>query len=261
MQYKVIDFHTHPFLSEKYNICKHLEYCNMSFESTKDIMNDLGVVHICGSVISSQRSNSYANEWQKIRDWNDQALQLKEKYGDFYTPGFHIHPNYVDESLKEIDRMSTLGIRLIGEIVPYLSNYDKYVSDGMFEIIKYATEKNMIISIHPTNDDDLDAFIEHFPETKIVVAHPGEYAQVLRHIKRIKRCKNCYLDLSGTGISRYGMVKRVVDEVGASRILYGSDYPVCNSGAFLGGVFFDKLLAEEEKQAIFYGNAKRLLEL
>lgn len=261
MQYKIIDFHTHPFLSERYNICQHLEYCDMAFGTTQNIMNDLGVVHICGSVISKPMKNGYVNEWEKLRDWNDQALQLQEKYGEFYVPGFHVHPNYVDESLQEIDRMETKGLRLIGELVPYLSGYDKYVSDGMLEIVKYATSKNMIVSIHPTEAEDIDAFIEHFPETKIIVAHPGEYRQVLQHIERMKRYQDYYLDLSGTGIFRHGMVKRVVDEVGASRILYGSDYPVCNAGAFFGGIFFDKLLTEDEKQAIFYENAKRLLKL
>ena len=50
---------------------------------------------------------------------NDTALELKKVYGDFYIPGFHIHPAYQEESVSEIKRMDKLGIKLIGELVPY----------------------------------------------------------------------------------------------------------------------------------------------
>ncbi len=49
-----------------------------------------------------------------------------QKYCDFYVPGFHIHPGYVEESLKEIDRMHQKGIKLIGELVPYMDGWNDY---------------------------------------------------------------------------------------------------------------------------------------
>ena len=56
MQYKdfeIIDFHIHPFLEEKNNICSHIPYCRMSADGTKRIFDNLGVSHICGSVLTT----------------------------------------------------------------------------------------------------------------------------------------------------------------------------------------------------------------
>ena len=67
--------------------------------------------------------------------------------------------------------------------------------------------------------------------------------------------------LSGTGIIRYGVTKRLIDSVGSDRILFGTDYPTCNPGMFVGGILFDNLLKDSEKEKIFSLNAKRLLGL
>ena len=31
--------------------------------------------------------------WQALRQANDDALRLRDMYGDFYIPGFHVHPD------------------------------------------------------------------------------------------------------------------------------------------------------------------------
>ena len=51
----------------------------MNFETTERTMRNLGVERICGSVISIRKN--YKTEWEKVKDWNEQALILKEKYG------------------------------------------------------------------------------------------------------------------------------------------------------------------------------------
>jgi predicted TIM-barrel fold metal-dependent hydrolase len=260
--FEIIDFHTHPFLNSSYNICKHKEVLpDMGVENTFSIMKDLGVSKICGAVVSmdSKERPAYKNDWQRIRDWNTQALELKKIYGDFYVPGFHIHPDFVEESCLEIDRMHAQGVRLLGELVPYLSGYKSYSLENMKIIIDYATQKKMVVSIHTTLDDDMDTFVEQHPDTTIVAAHPNEYDRFMRHLQRLKKYPNYYLDISGTGVFRYGMLRRAIDEVGAHKILYGSDFPTCNPGMFVGSVLLDPLITAEEKRAVFAENAKRLL--
>jgi len=257
MKFEIIDFHTHPFLTNEYNICSHKDYCEMSAQSTIDTMKGLGVTKICGSVISVNKK--YANEWEKVKDWNEQALLLKAQYGEFYVPGFHVHPDYVEESLAEIDRMSKLGVKLMGELVPYKTGCSKYKSEGMDEIVKYATEKGMVVSFHSMQDDDMDEFVKTHPDTKLVAAHPNEYREFMRHMERMKMSENYYLDLSGYGMFRHGMLRHAIDVAGVDKILYGSDYPTCNPAMYLGGVLLDELITDEEKKAIFAKNAKKLL--
>lgn len=261
MQYEIIDFHTHPFLTDRYNICNHIANCNMSAKNTETMMKNLGVSKICGSVVENALLRKGETWWDRVRACNDQALLLKEIYGDFYIPGFHVHPDFVDQSMAEIDRMAAKGVKLMGELVPYLTGYTYYRTDAMDKIVDYATEKGMILNIHTMDDDDIDAFAEAHPDTTIVAAHPGELGGLLRHIERMKRYPNYYIDISGAGTFRHGMIKRVIDEAGARRILYGSDFPTCSPAMFLGSVIFDELITEKEKQMILAENAKRLLKI
>lgn len=259
-EYKVIDFHTHPFLNDITNICYHKNEVNISKETTLSTMKNLGVEKICGSVISTAPLLDGESRWDRILKHNDEALTLRDYYGGFYVPGFHVHPNYVGQSKDEIDRMYDCGVKIVGELVPYMDGYDKYDSPQLDEIVKYAAKKGMILSLHTTPDeDDLDSFVEKHQDVTIIAAHPGEINSLLRHIARLKKFSNYYLDISGTGIMRYAMLRRLIDEVGADRILYGSDYPTCNPSAFLGSVLLDDLLNKNEKEMILSKNAERLL--
>ena len=80
-------------------------------------------------------------------------------------------------------------------------------------------------------------------------------------LARMKMSENYYLDLSGYGIFRHGMLRRGIDEMGVERFLFGSDYPTCNPAMYIGGVAEDFTLTAEEKQAVLYDNAARLLKL
>ena len=55
-------------------------------------------------------------------------------------------------------------------------------------------------------------------------------------------------------------IKHLVEKVGADRIIFGSDYPICNPGMYIAGVDFEKI-SDKEKELIFSENAKRLLKL
>lgn len=234
----------------------------MSIQNTATTMKGLGIKTICGSVIEVSPLKDGETWWDRVRTCNDSALKLKEIYDDFYIPGFHIHPDYPQDSIIEINKMYDNGIRLIGELVPYLMGYMNYHTPGLDKIVEYATEKGMIFSLHTMPDDnDLDAFVSAHPKATIVAAHPGERNQLMRHIERMKHYPNYYIDLSGEGTFRHGMIKRVIDEVGANRILFGSDFPTCSPAMFLGSVLLDDLITPKEKQAILADNAKRLLQL
>ena len=123
------------------------------------------------------------------------------------------------------------------------------------------TEHNMIVSIHSMGNDEMDEMVKRHKDTLFVAAHPGEYGDLMRHIARAKFSEHYYVDLSGYGMFRHGMLRRLIDEIGVDKILFGSDYPTCNPAMYVGGVLLDDLITPEEKQKIFYDNAKRLLKL
>ena len=264
MQFEVIDFHTHPFIKKENNLCQHYLDYKMDMGQAKEMMQCLGVKHICGSVLSRGRPLE-ENEtwWKRICKFNAEAIKLKDELGDFYYPGFLVHPSYLDESIAVIDEMTAKGIYLMGEICPYLLGYgtDKYDREDFHKIVDYATDKGVVISIHDgENSADIDAFIKRHLQTKIVVAHPGEYYNFLKNVERSKISENVYLDISGYGLFRQKMLRYAIDKMGAERLIFGSDYPTGNFSMYLGGVLLDNEITIQEKKMILSENAKKLLK-
>ena len=227
-----------------------------TMEHIEQDMRDAGISKICGSVI--MRDNKNPDSLENIRRSNYAMYKIWDMLGDFYVPGMMVHPKYVEESKEMIDEFYARGGRLIGELVPYTHGWSDYSCEGFSELLDYATEKNMIVSIHSMGEDEMDRMSERHPDTKIVFAHPGEYNEAMRHIKRMKNRPNHYLDLSGYGIFRMGLTRRLVDEIGVDRIIFGSDYPTCNPYMYVGGVLLDPSLTDKEKEMIFAGNVRRL---
>ena len=257
--FEIIDFHTHPFGHGAVNICSHKTYVDMSEENIIRDMKAFGTSRICGSALVRRSDlGEGATELDAIKAANRAAFEIAGDLGGYYVPGIMIHPAFVEESEAEIDFYYEKGCRLIGELVPYMQGWGDYSCDGFSELIDYATGKGMLISIHSMGDDAMDKMVERHPDAKIIFAHPGEFNEFSRHMKRMKLSENCYLDLSGYGIFRHGMLRHAIDEVGLDKIIFGSDYPTCNPCMYVGGVALDPTLTHHEKQAIFAGNIRRL---
>lgn len=256
--FKIIDFHTHPFGNNDYNICTYRNDVAVNSEMTRDYMAGLGVSHICGSVVYNARRAHMT--WEEVAHLNGEALKLADSWKGFYVPGFHIHPDYPKESIAEMKRMHGLGVNLIGELVPYFCGWSEdYDTKGLDEILDCALELNMIFNFHTMNEDAIDRMVEKHPKNIFVAAHPGEADSVARHFQRMEKCESYYLDLSGTGIFRMGMLACGVKKFDAERFIFGSDFPVCNTAVYVGGVGMDSLLTDNDKEKIFFENADRLL--
>ena len=159
--------------------------------------------------------------------------------------------------------MSSHGVKLCGELVPYLDGWEDYSSEEFSAILRELAKHNMIVSLHSMEsyDDAMDEMLLSHRDVIVVGAHPGEYPDFIRHIERMKKFENYYLDISGLGPHRYGMLRRAIDEVGEDRILFGSDFPTCSPATFIGSVLLDPLLSDSEKEKIFSLNARKLLNI
>ena len=260
MKHDIIDFHTHPFIFPCDNICAHKQSVKMDKDFTLELFNDLGVKTFCGSVVTS-RSLQKGTTLEVLENNNQTAFELANYYKGAYYPGIHIHPDYVEFSIKAIDKAKSLGYNLIGELVPYFHGWSSYDSSALDEIVDYASEKGMVISLHTQDDKGLDNLVKRHKNAVIVGAHPGEFDGIDRHIERAKLSDNYYIDLSGTGVHRFGAIQTLINGFGAERVLYGSDYPTCNPNAFLYAVLNDKLIKDSDKELILYKNAKRILNI
>ncbi len=256
-KYRIIDFHAHPFVSDDTNICLYRKNVGkMDMPTTLELYREWGMEKMCGCVINVPNFS----DWEGIKNLNDKALELKEQFGDFYIPGFHVSPKYVKESIVEIERMHKLGVNFIGELVPQKHIWgENFESKALSEILEVAEHYNMLVSIH-ANIGAIELIKRH-KNLKIIGSHPGEYDLLKEHMRCMEASENYYLDISGTGIIRYGVFRHVIDNFGENRLLFGTDYPVCNPAVYIGGIAFDPTLSEREKQKIFFDNAAELLNI
>ena len=155
-----------------------------------------------------------------------------------------IHPeceNY-KEILKEIKNLGLKGIKL------HPDYQDMYFDDIRYEhIVDTASEPKMARKLL----DDVK------PE-KLVLAHMGGN-EMWDEVEKYLVGQNVYFD---TGVILDTMPEeqflRMVHMHGADRILFGTDSPWADQKKFV--TLFDQMpLTEEEKMAVFSGNAKKLL--
>ncbi len=253
MNYEIIDFHCHPFVAAEQNFCRYDK--EIGVEDFAEDMTRAGIRTFCGSVVKQG-----VQSFDDIRKLNRDALHLRGVYGGRYIPGVHIHPDYVRESCEELQAMHARGVRLIGELVPYMMGWSAYTCPGAMEIFAYAQELDMVVNFHSGDDEDMARLYRSFPHMQFVAAHPREYEGYMKHLEHMEKYENVCLDLCGTGLFRYGMLRCGVSRVGASRFLFGTDYPICNPAMQVHGILYERL-RDADYEAIFAGNAKRILRI
>ena len=254
---EIIDFHTHPFLDKDNYFCIYKESMKADENTILADMDDAGISRFCGSVIRKMREGESFELLQKL---NRDALKLRDLYKGRYIPGIHVHPDFVEESAKEIELAAKSGVKLIGELVPYMHGWGDYSCKGFSEILDVAEKYGMTISLHVGDHEQLMKMASAHKKVNFVIAHPGEKDRVLKHIEAMKANDNMYLDLSGSGLFRYGLVRFLCDKIGAERILFGTDYPICPPKMYLNAVLGERL-TDREKELILSHNAKRILNI
>ena len=257
MSIEIIDFHTHPFIDADTYFCIYKESVPADEKTILADMENEGISRFCGSVIRKMREGE---GFELLKKLNRDALKLRDIYGEKYIPGIHVHPDFVEESTEEIKFASEKGIKLIGELVPYMHGWKDYSCKGFSEILDVAEKYGMVVSLHVGDHEQMIKMASEHKNVNFVIAHPGEKERALKHIEAMKQCDNMYLDLSGGGMYRYGLVRYLCDKVGAERIIFGTDYPISNLKMYVQAVMGERL-TDSERELIFSGNAKCLLGL
>jgi predicted TIM-barrel fold metal-dependent hydrolase len=249
--FEIIDAHIHPFIAPENNTERFSKTSN-----TANFFAELkraGISRSCGSVIHKLTKPAF----DEIKELNREALEIRKQQPSF-IPGIHIHSNYPEESCAEVETLfKEEHIRWIGELVGGWTDDPSYCSPGMFQIFEVAQTLEITVNIHPFAMDEIEQVCNNFPELNVVIAHPCDSAQMLERYEFIRTHANAYLDLSGTGLFRWGMLRKGINTAGKEKFLFGTDFPICNPAMQVQGVLFEHL-TDDEYQAVFSGNFKRL---
>jgi predicted TIM-barrel fold metal-dependent hydrolase len=249
----IIDCHIHPAIDANSNVCRFLDPGD--FGRQVKALRRAGIGRACGSIVLKGGVRRFA----QIRKLNDTALRLRDAFPRFYVPGIQVDPRFEQESCKEIERLAGEGVKWVGELVGGLFGYgENYTSPSFLAIMRQVSKAGMVVNIHCGNPGVMKTLAKAMPALKFVLAHPGDGDNFTRRMELVAAHSNLYLDLSGTGIDRYGMLRRAIDMAGKRKILFGSDYPVNNPAVYVHAVRFEPL-TNAERQEVFQDNFLRLI--
>jgi uncharacterized protein len=207
--------------------------------------------------------DQHPNPPEQFRLENDRVMRAVEAFPDRAYGSVYLSPALLDFSMQELKRCVLDGpMVMIGEI-----EADARCNvAAMDPIAEWAVANNVIILQHEwinargnrpgeSTPFDVVELAQRHPKLQIVCAHTGGNWEL--GIRAIRATKNVYCGLAGSDPTS-GYVEMAVRELGAERVIYGSD---------VGGRSFASQVAkvvganvsESEKRLILGGNLRRLL--
>jgi hypothetical protein len=199
---------------------------------------------------------------RKPRYYED-ALDAYQEFPDRFYPFFLANPreeNVCEMLQMVVERYGFKGLKMHPTFLGVAAD-DK---DWVYPIAEKARELNICMMIHSdpsiyASPWQIGLLAMDFPEVPIVMAHMG-FIDVIYNdaaINMAKRAPNLYLETCG--VSAEAKVAQAVREIGAHRVLHGSDMPFHDPAFDMARIEYAKISAEDKK-LILGENAKRLLD-
>src|SRR5438552_11960522 len=199
---------------------------------------------------------------EEFRKENDEVVQALSHWHDRAFGFVYVNPKHVKESLAEIDRCirdgPMVGVKLW---VARRAN-----APELDPIIERATELKAVVFQHTwlkitgnlpgeSTPMEVTELAARHPSATIVCGHSGGDWE--RGLRAIRSHKNIHAELGG-GDPTAGFTEMAVRELGAERVIYGSDVGGRSFASQLAKVF-GAGIAESAKRLILGENLKRLL--
>ena len=302
MAIKIVDVHIHPFaLLTEDHLLTELDKAGV------DVAVLLALDVDPKDLDRSEIKQMVSNRLLEMYLWD--AKRVSEELKDFLelarTDNEHVavlvekHPNrflgfgsidlsksqsYVEEKIKEIDRLNLKGIKLI----PTLQFFNPVKANkNMEKLFEYCERKEKVVTCHTgcdpyiweephfsqdANPKYLRSVVQDFETVQLVLAHVGCYSSkspgiwLDEALDLGKNHENVWFDIAAVPyvVTREKFVDKIRKSVGLDRVLFGSDYPAVNGvsiKSMIDEVKSSEYLTEEEKEGILGLNAIRLLGL
>ncbi len=199
---------------------------------------------------------------EELRRQNDQVLQALSHWHHRAFGFVYVNPKHVEASVREIDRCIRDG-PMVGLKLWVAARCDCPEADAL---VHRAEELKAVVFQHTWikaggNDPgesspmDLAALAARHPKASIICGHTGGQWEL--GIRAVRSLPNVAIGLGGFD-PQAGVVEMAVRELGARRILYGSDAPGRSFASQLAKVLGADI-AEVDRRLILGDNLRRLL--
>lgn len=148
----------------------------------------------------------------------------------------------------------------------------RHVWDSLVEAMTSAGRPIMLHASEPighdypgkgtATPDRLVAWLTRYPELDVVLAHWGgglPFFELMPEVQAVTQ-RVSYDCAASTYLYRFDVFPRVIDLVGADRIIWGSDYPVLKQGPFLRKSVA-ALRSDDERRAVLQDTARRVYRM
>jgi len=197
---------------------------------------------------------------------NEHAAQAAQEHRGHFFFYAAVNPNYRREGITaELERRARepgfVGVKLHPDVHRQPANADGYVAAWEF-----AHDRALPVLSHTWHGSQFDPpgmfrdLAKTYNRATIILGHSGgspagnkESAQVARE------CENVFLDICGSQ-HHYRSLESLVEQVGAERVLFGTDLPFIDPRPQLGRVLMSRL-SDEQKRAILGLNALRIFSI
>lgn len=194
---------------------------------------------------------------------NDQLKMLCDECKDVYIPFMTVNPRDEGAAIEEMERahseLSMRGLKVHG----WLQSFSM-ASNWFIEMCRKCAQLKIPIVVHdgtPPYCEPLQAayIAEKIPDLIVILGHSGLNDLWKEALYAAQRLKNIYLCTCSTP---YFGVKKMVELVGAHRVIFGSDGGFGDSGIIDNNL--DKIymlgLNDAQIEQVLYKNCERILE-
>lgn len=232
-----IDFHTHlgHSLSLGLNI------------PPEEILRQMAEADVERAVVFPFPSTAVAD--RSVNDW---ILRESEKRGVFYP--FYYAPDDLEPPPED---KGFLGVKWhwVRGVSDHSSNYSVLQDPRLPKFVEAVAELRLPV-IFEEEFEFTVRFVRNFPGVLLVIPHLGMLGgSPYSFLKAFQEEDNVYFD---TSLSNPQILQAFIEEVGAERLLFGSDIPFGNMKTELGKIL-SLNLEDKALELITGGNAERLL--
>ncbi len=242
---RIIDCHAHYGHSELVRIT-HTEA-----EGMLRVMDRVGVEKVCVS--------SFMSIGPDYGTGNKMVAEVIANHPERFIGYAVVNPNQPGKITTELERcFDDYGMRAI-KLHPALHRYP--IGGPAYEkVFEFAAVRRVPILSHEWGAPDLlDRLAREYREVNFIMAHTGFWdgRSDFTYASVVGSNENVFVDLAYTNIY-YSVLEELVDLLGSSKILFGSDFPLHDLAYQLGRVLFAKL-GDEDKRMILGGNMLKLM--
>lgn len=251
--YRVFDAHLHcpsedGTVSQWYPVTK-------TFEEFVSYLDRAGVQR---GIINSVRCQ-LAKSPAEFIEGNREVARYVERYRGRFLGACVVNPLFIDEALREIeDCRKQLGFVWVGELCNYIVPY-RYTSKEFEMLVEQVRKLGMVLDVH-TDLPEMEYIIQKYRDTTIVFPHFGPSPNdIFKRLDLVAKNHNCYMDTSGAGHERVGMLEYSMKSIGPDRVLFGSDFTINDPSGVIARVEHS-YLTEEQKRKVLSANLEALLK-